>query len=95
LLLRAFGRLSGAYPNSLTGRSKRFEKTFYGLGEFLADRYALELPSLRALESLSPDVRAEVEERAAILEFDGGMERTQATATALSLHRQGAKGGKH
>lgn len=38
-----------------------------------------------ALAAMTPDERGDVEERAAMLEFDGKMSRREATRTALAM----------
>jgi len=44
-------------------------------------------PSAGILASLSEDARAEIEERAALMEFDGGLARSLAERAALSAFK--------
>lgn len=66
----------------------------YGLANSVCDLYPKGRNAFaderRILGELEPDVLADVEERAAVLEFDANMTRDQATRLALSL-RLGAK----
>jgi hypothetical protein len=88
---QAFGGLPGLSDQQV----ESLRAGFYELAGIACDGYELQRPTLAALESFSPDVRADIEERAAILEFDAEMSRTKATATALSLHRHRANEVKH
>ena len=49
-------------------------------------------PSTELRETLSEDDRLEVEERAAVLEFDGGLSRSGAERAAVTAFRQEQKG---
>lgn len=41
-----------------------------------------------AIQQLPPDIRVDVEERAAIMEFDGGLTREEAEQAALAIHEE-------
>jgi hypothetical protein len=48
----------------------------------------LKRPVRLTLRELPPDIRGDVEERAAIMEFDGGLTREEAEEQALEAHQK-------
>ena len=52
-------------------------------------------PSAELPETLSEDDRVEVEERAAVLEFDGGLSRSDAEGGAVAAFRRHQEGEVH
>lgn len=70
----------------------------YGFAALVVDQISAldrRCPSYReAVESLPADNRADVEERAAIMEYDGRLSRSAAEAAAIAWLRQPAD-GKH
>jgi hypothetical protein len=54
------------------------------MAAYLVGRRAGEAPSAQVLGALAPDLQVDVDERAAIMEVDGGLERDAAERSALA-----------
>jgi hypothetical protein len=64
----------------------------YGVVRAISVQYDRQRPMLDTIARLEPDVRLDVEERAAILEFDANLSRYDATVEALRLFIEGLNG---
>jgi hypothetical protein len=96
--MRASSRLSLAECRGLLGRDdrsltdeqlRRLRDRFYDLAALVITAYQSEIATgIATLASLSESNRIDVEERAAIMQFDGNLTREQSEKLALDGHLQ-------
>ncbi len=88
---RALGNSSSNLSDAQLGKLR---DQLYAFAEFGVDAYVRSsslTPQEDGLVHIPDDDRYDVEERAAVLQFDAGMTRSAATRTAIASHRRAGK----
>lgn len=87
-LQRCRGLLTGDARADSDDQLEATRKQFYDFGRLVARAALQEQRFAQATSRLGEEERADVEERAAIMEFDGRLSRKQAERLALSPYRR-------